>query len=323
MSVLEVTDLRVTFQTIHGVVCAVDGLSFSLDRGQTLGIVGESGSGKSVASLAIMGLHRDATVAGSVLLDGTEIIGASQRTIRQLRGRKVAMIFQDPLSSLHPAYTVGEQIAEAYRLHFGAGRRAARERAAELLDHVGIPDPHRRQADYPHQFSGGMRQRVMIAMALSCEPEVLIADEPTTALDVTVQAQILDLIVGIQQEFGLAVLMITHDLGVVARMADKVMIMYAGRAVEEGPAPTVFETPKHPYTRALLNSIPHLDRPLAEALRPVAGSPPSLMSPPPGCRFHPRCGERTTGLPCDTRSPRLANVGDGHRAGCHLLEVTG
>lgn len=321
MSLLEVDNLRVTFDTPNGKFCAVDGLSFSIDRGHTLGIVGESGSGKSAASLAVMGLHRDALIEGSIKVDGTQVVCAPAEQVRRLRGRRMAMIFQDPLSSLHPAYTVGEQIAEAYRLHFSAGRRASRNRAVEMLAHVGIPDPRRRQADYPHQFSGGMRQRVMIAIALVCEPELLIADEPTTALDVTVQAQILELIAGIQQDFGLAVIMITHDLGVVARAADEVLIMYAGSAVEHAPALPVFDTPRHPYTQGLLNCLPRLDSDAEALLVPIPGSPPSPLTPVPGCRFHPRCAQRTEQLPCATKQPPLLPVGPGHRAACHLLET--
>ncbi|GGS53972.1 ABC transporter ATP-binding protein [Actinokineospora fastidiosa] len=322
MSLLEVRDLRVTFTTGRGALRAVDGLSFTLDRGRTLSIVGESGSGKSVSSLAIMGLHRDAAVEGSIEVDGVQVVGAPADQVRRMRGRRMAMVFQDPLSSLHPAYAVGEQIAEAYRLHFGAGRRAARLRAAEVLGEVGIPDPKRRLAEYPHQFSGGMRQRVMIAMALACEPELLIADEPTTALDVTVQAQILELIARVQQDHGLAVLMITHDLGVVARAADEVLIMYAGAAVEHGPALTVFAEPRHPYTRGLLNCLPRLDGDAEAALIPIPGNPPSLLSPPDGCRFHPRCAERQERLPCAVSRPLLPQPGPAHRAACHLLEET-
>ncbi|MBB1244735.1 ABC transporter ATP-binding protein, partial [Streptomyces durbertensis] len=233
---LRVRDLTVTFDTPEGPVRAVDGVGFTVEAGRTLGIVGESGSGKSVTSLALLGLHRDrTTVTGSITLDGTELVGQDNRRLARVRGRRIAMIFQDPLSSLHPAYSVGEQIAEHHRLHQGASRAAARRRAVELLGEVGIPEPARRVREYPHQFSGGMRQRVMIAMALVCEPELLVADEPTTALDVTVQAQILDLLDRIQQERRLAVIMITHDLGVIARVAHDVLVMYGGRAVEQAP----------------------------------------------------------------------------------------
>jgi peptide/nickel transport system ATP-binding protein len=314
MGLLSVRDLAVEFRTAKGTIRAVDGLSFSLEEGRTLGIVGESGSGKSVTSLAIMGLLDGARVSGSVEFAGTQIVGADRERVRALRGRRVAMIFQDPLSSLHPHYRVGEQIAEARRLHFGASRRAAREEAVRLLADVGIPDPEERAGDHPHQFSGGMRQRVMIAMALACEPDLLIADEPTTALDVTVQAQILELIARIQRERGLAVLMITHDLGLVARVADDVLVMYAGRAVERASADALFAVPLHPYTRGLLGSLPRLTGPPGE-LTPIAGTPPSPLSPPAGCPFHPRCAERVE--VCETTRPEL--LGASHPAACHLL----
>ncbi|MEU0398006.1 ABC transporter ATP-binding protein [Streptomyces sp. NPDC006208] len=298
-----VRDLTVTFTTTHGLVRAVDSLGFEVRHGETLGIVGESGSGKSVTSLAVMGLHTSASVSGSIILGGRELTGLPERELNRLRGRKMAMIFQDPLSSLHPYYTVGEQIAEHHRVHFGSGRRAARERAVEALAEVGIPEPRRRVREYPHQFSGGMRQRVMIAMALSCEPELLIADEPTTALDVTVQAQILELIARIQQERGLAVIMITHDLGVVARVAHEVLVMYGGRAVERADVDTLFTAPAHPYTRGLLDSLPRFDDSDDEPLRAIPGTPPSLLTPAPGCAFAPRC-------------PRLARASDQERSHC-------
>ncbi|MEU1390768.1 MULTISPECIES: ABC transporter ATP-binding protein [unclassified Nonomuraea] len=316
--ILSVRDLSVSF----GDVRIVDGVSFGVERGRTLGVVGESGSGKSVTALSLLGLHRRATVAGSIELDGEELVGAPAERLRRLRGSAVSMIFQDPLSSLHPFFTVGEQIAEAYRLHRRAGRRAARERAVDMLAEVGIPEPRRRAGEHPHRFSGGMQQRVMIAMALACEPGVLIADEPTTALDVTVQAQILDLIARIQRERGLAVVLITHDLGVVARMADDVLVMYGGRTVEHAPAREIFKRPLHPYTRALLDSVPGAAPPDVPAgaaagrarLRAIAGAPPSLLAPPPGCRFHPRCPAAVD--VCATTRPPLA--GDPHRVACHL-----
>ncbi|WP_113700579.1 ABC transporter ATP-binding protein [Nonomuraea lactucae] len=300
-ALLQVTDLRVTFAA----GTAVDGVSFTAHQGRTLGIVGESGSGKSVSSLAVMGLHRNAIVEGSIVFDGEELVGASPSRLRALRGSRMSMIFQDPLSSLHPYYTVGEQIAEGYRLHAKASRRAARERAVEMLADVGIPSPRARVADYPHQFSGGMRQRVMIAMALVCEPDLLIADEPTTALDVTIQAQILELIKKIQEERGVAVIMITHDLGVVARVADEVMVMYGGAPVEHAPARQVFKTPGHPYTRGLLDSIPRHDLGGGGPLQAIPGSPPSLLTPPQGCRFHPRCPiyARASAEICATERP--------------------
>lgn len=287
---LEVRDLGVTFTTPHGTVRAVDSLGFTVEAGRTLGIVGESGSGKSVTSLAVMGLHRGAVeVTGSVALSGRELTGLSGRELSAIRGRRMAMIFQDPLSSLHPYYTVGEQIAEHVRVHFKAGRAAARKRAVDMLGEVGIPEPARRAGEYPHQFSGGMRQRAMIAMALACEPDLLIADEPTTALDVTVQAQILELIARLQQERGLGVVMITHDLGVVARVAHEVLVMYGGRAAEQAPVDDLFAEPAHPYTRGLLDSLPRLDTDDDAPLPSIPGSPPSLLAPGPGCAFAPRC----------------------------------
>jgi peptide/nickel transport system ATP-binding protein len=303
-------------------VKSVDGVSFSLERGKTLGIVGESGSGKSVTSLGIMGLHsgKNVRISGEIWLDGEELIGAEPSRVRQLRGSKMAMIFQDPLSSLHPYFTVGNQIVEAYRLHNDVSRHVARKHAIDLLGRVGIPQPATRVDDYPHQFSGGMRQRVMIAMALSCDPELLIADEPTTALDVTVQAQILDLISDLQEELGSAVVMITHDLGVVAELSDDILVMYAGRPVEYGAATDVFGRPGHPYAWGLLGSMPRMDQARAERLLPIPGTPPSLISVPSGCAFHPRCAY--TGLTdgrCDTQVPPLREVASiGHEAACHL-----
>src|SRR2546430_14919376 len=273
---LEVRDLRVHFPTDDGVVKSVDGLSFGLDRGKTLGIVGESGSGKSVTSLPIMGLHKEGTarISGEILLGGDNLVAASREHVRRLRGKHMAMIFQDPLSAMHPYYTVGHQIVEAYRVHHNVSKQVARKHAIDLLDRVGIPQPNRRVDDYPHQFSGGMRQRAMIAMALSCDPELLIADEPTTALDVTVQAQILDLIRDLQQEFESAVIIITHDLGVVAELADDILVMYAGRCVEYATAQTVFRDPQHPYTWGLLGSMPRLDRGRTERLLPLKDTTP-------------------------------------------------
>ena len=320
--VLDVRDLRVRFTTDDGVVKAVDGVSFSLERGRTLGIVGESGSGKSVTSLAIMGLHRgkNTEVAGEIRLDGEDLVSASPERVRRLRGRKMAMIFQDPLTALHPYYTVGHQIVEAYRVHNKVSRPVARQRAVDMLGRVGIPNPAVRVDDYPHQFSGGMRQRAMIAMALCCDPELLIADEPTTALDVTVQAQILDLIMDLQDEFRSAVIIITHDLGVVAQVSDQILVMYAGRPVEAGPADGVFSAPGHPYTWGLLGSVPRLDGGRAERLVPIPGTPPSLINVPSGCPFHPRCGyqAKVEGDRCRTEIPPLAEVAMAHQAACHL-----
>ncbi|MFF7726968.1 ABC transporter ATP-binding protein [Streptomyces sp. NPDC008001] len=319
---LTVEDLTVTFPTRRGDVRAVDSLGFAVHRGRTLGIVGESGSGKSVTSLAVMGLHTGARVSGSVRLDGRELTGLSERELNRLRGRRMAMIFQDPLSSLHSYYTVGEQIAEHHRVHFGSRRAAARRRAVEMLGEVGIPEPARRAGDYPHQFSGGMRQRVMIATALACEPDLLIADEPTTALDVTVQAQILELIARLQEQRGLAVVMITHDLGVVARVAHEVLVMYGGRAAEQAPVDALFAAPAHPYTRGLLDSLPRLDDSDDEPLRAIPGSPPSLLDPAPGCAFAPRCPRAAAASPaerrrCEETLPALAPSG-GHLVACHL-----
>jgi peptide/nickel transport system ATP-binding protein len=319
---LQVADLRVQFATDDGVVKAVDGVSFSLERGRTLGIVGESGSGKSVTSMAIMGLHsgKNTTITGQIRLDGEDLVSASRERVRALRGAKMAMIFQDPLTSLHPYYSIGHQIVEAYRVHNKVTKQVARKRAVDMLGRVGIPNPAVRVDDYPHQFSGGMRQRAMIAMALSCDPGLLIADEPTTALDVTVQAQILDLIVDLQDEFGSAVIIITHDLGVVAEISDQVLVMYAGRAVEKGPATGLFGQPGHPYAWGLLGSMPRLDTDRVERLKPIPGTPPSLINVPPGCPFHPRCGYRgeVGGDRCATEVPLLRETAPGHLAACHL-----
>jgi peptide/nickel transport system ATP-binding protein len=316
---LSVRDLYVRFSTEDGIVKAVDGLSFDLERGRTLGIVGESGSGKSVTNLAVLGLHnpRATEISGEIVLDGQELVGARERTLEALRGNKMAMIFQDPLTALSPYYTVGRQIAEPYRKHLGVSKREAHLRAIEMLEKVGIPQPKIRVNDYPHQFSGGMRQRAMIAMALVCNPELLIADEPTTALDVTVQAQILDLLKDLQQEFGSAIIMITHDLGVVANVSDDILVMYAGRAVERGSVREVLRAPQHPYTWGLLSSMPRLSSDVDEALSPIPGTPPSLLNPPPGCPFHPRCAfpAEVGGTRCEDERPVLP---DGRGAACHL-----
>ncbi|MET3982621.1 ABC transporter ATP-binding protein [Streptomyces sp. PvR034] len=323
-ALLEVRDLHVTFTTPRGTVRAVDSLGFTVEAGRTLGIVGESGSGKSVTSLAVMGLHRGAEIGGSIALDGRELTTLGEKELSRLRGRKMAMIFQDPLSSLHPYYTVGEQIAEHFRVHFKAGRAAARKRAVDMLGEVGIPEPARRAGEYPHQFSGGMRQRAMIAMALACEPDLLIADEPTTALDVTVQAQILELIARLQQDRGLGVVMITHDLGVVARVAHEVLVMYGGRAAEQAPVDQLFADPAHPYTRGLLDSLPRLDDTDDQPLRTIPGSPPSLREPAPGCAFAPRCARAAAGTEaerrqCATVRPALdPYAGTERRVACHF-----
>ncbi len=323
---LSVRDLVVHFPTPDGVVKATDGLSFDLDRGKTLGIVGESGSGKSVSSSAILGLHRgsSAQVSGQILLDGVDLLALSDEEMRLRRGREVAMIFQDPLSAMHPYFTVGSQIAEAYLVHNNVSKKAARARAIEMLDRVGIPQPDRRVDDYPHQFSGGMRQRAMIAMSLINDPGLLIADEPTTALDVTVQAQILDLLQDLQREFNSGIIIITHDLGVVAETADDVLVMYAGRAVEYGPCKELLTHPEMPYTWGLLASVPDVQGDTDAKLIPIPGSPPSLLTPPAGCAFHPRCRHRDK-VPADLCSTTLPDLtpsrsGGNHVKRCHLVD---
>ncbi|GHJ46520.1 dipeptide/oligopeptide/nickel ABC transporter ATP-binding protein [Catellatospora sp. TT07R-123] len=321
-SFLELRDLKVHFPTEDGLVKSVDGLSFTLERGKTLGIVGESGSGKSVSSLGILGIYnkRNASVSGEIWLDGQELVSASPESVRKLRGKRMAMIFQDPLSAMHPYYTVGAQIIEAYRVHHNVSKKVARKHAIDMLGRVGIPQPDRRVDDFPHQFSGGMRQRAMIAMALSCDPELLIADEPTTALDVTVQAQILDLMRDLQQEFNSALVIITHDLGVTAELADDVLVMYGGKCIEYGTAEDIFERPEHPYTWGLLGSMPRLDRPVTDRLLPIKGTPPSLINVPSGCSFHPRCAfaDRTGGA-SRNEVPELLSLDSGsHSVRCHL-----
>jgi oligopeptide/dipeptide ABC transporter ATP-binding protein len=315
---LQIRDLEVSFRTEDGTVRAVDGVSLSLWPGETLGIVGESGSGKSVTMLTVMRLITDpnARFAGQVIYKGRDLMALSQAQIRQIRGAGIAMIFQDPMTSLNPVYKVGWQIAEQIRAHEEISARAARERAAELLAAVGIPHASQRADDYPHQFSGGMRQRVMIAMALSCHPDILIADEPTTALDVTIQAQILRLIARLSEEFGTAVVLITHDMGVVAQMADRVAVMYAGRIVEQGSQRDVFYDPQHPYTWGLLGSIARLDRPKPRRLAAIPGQPPSQLRLPPGCAFGERCPHRFGR--CAERPELADRLGSGHLDACHL-----
>jgi peptide/nickel transport system ATP-binding protein len=289
---LTVRDLYVHFETEDGLVKAVDGISYEVQRGQALGIVGESGSGKSVSSLTVMGLTRqkNARISGEVIFEGRDLLQASDTELRSIRGNDIAMIFQDPLSSLHPYYKVGWQLIEALRVHnSGMSKQAARQRAIELLDLVDIPEPKARIDAYPHEFSGGMRQRAMIALALANDPKLLIADEPTTALDVTVQAQILDLIRRLQKELDTAVVIISHDLGVIAETAQEVAVMYAGRVIEHASTETIFNAPEHPYTWGLIKSIPRLDSPRDEQLVPIPGRPPSLINLPEGCSFHPRC----------------------------------
>jgi peptide/nickel transport system ATP-binding protein len=324
VALLEVTDLKTYFRTDDGIVKAVDGVTFSVDKGETLGIVGESGSGKSVTCLTIMGLNnrQNARSDGLALWKGQEdLLTASPRRLRELRGNEIAMIFQDPMTSLNPVHKIGDQLAEAMRLHEDVSKSQARRRALDLLKAVGIPRPERRIDDYPHQFSGGMRQRVMIAMALINNPDLLIADEPTTALDVTTQAQIISLIERLQQEFGSAVIMITHDLGVVAEIADDVVVMYAAEVAEHAAVDEIFKRPHHPYTWGLMGSLPRLDADV-ERLVQIQGQPPSLLRPPSGCRFHPRCPYV---MPiCREKDPELTEVPgvpDDLQA-CHLDEET-
>ncbi|HEX4018276.1 MAG TPA: ABC transporter ATP-binding protein [Frankiaceae bacterium] len=319
-TVLDVTNLRVGFRTEAGLVQAVDDVSFSLGRGEVLSIVGESGSGKSVSAMTLMGLTRspNATISGQALLtDGTELLTASDEQMRRVRGARIAMIFQDPMSALTAVYRVGDQIAEQIRAHESVTKKAAQARAVDLLGRVGIPRPKERARSYPHEFSGGMRQRVMIAMALSCSPEILIADEPTTALDVTIQAQILEEIEDLRAETGVGVLLITHDLGVVAEVADRVVVMYAGRVVEEARLRELFRDPLHPYTWGLLGSVPRVDLARPDRLPTISGSPPSLLRLPQGCHFITRCPHK---IPiCDT-TPQLRTMDSsgGHPDRCHL-----
>ena len=315
---LEVRDLSVSFRTQDGTVHAVDGVSFTVNRGEVLGIVGESGSGKSVTAMTLMRLilDRNAVFSGEVLFNGRNLMQLSQGDMLQVRGKQISMIFQDPMTSLNPVYRVGWQIDEQLRAHEGMSAKQARRRTLELLGAVGIPKPESRIDDYPHQFSGGMRQRVMIAMALSCRPRVLIADEPTTALDVTIQAQILDLIRTLRRESSSAVVLITHDLGVVAEVADRVMVMYAGRVVEQGTTRQILADPQHPYTWGLLGSIPRIDRPRPARLKAIAGAPSSLSEAPQGCVFAARCPYRFER--CSEVPPLLDRVGEGHLDACHL-----
>jgi len=318
MALLEIEDLHVSFNTIDGVVRAVEGVSLTLDARKTLGIVGESGSGKSVTAQTIIGLTRfpNATISGRIMFDGHDLVTMDTDRLRGIRGARIAMIFQDPLSSLHPFFKVGSQIVEAIRTHEDVPRDVAKKRTIEALRSVGIPSAEERFNSYPHEMSGGMRQRVMIAMALALRPDILIADEPTTALDVTVQAQVLELIQALRDDFGTAVMLITHDLGVVAQMCEDVAVMYAGRVLEEAPREVLFDGPQHPYTWGLLQSIPRLDAPRTDRLSPIAGSPPSLINSPHGCKFHPRC-PYTPPEALETEPP-LAEAEPGHLVRCHL-----
>jgi peptide/nickel transport system ATP-binding protein len=324
MPLLEVNDLKTYFRTDDGIVKAVDGVSFSVEKGKTLGIVGESGCGKSVTCLTIMGLNnrKNTISSGEALWKGKNLIGMSPKELRRIRGGEIAMIFQDPMTSLNPVHKIGSQLVEAILLHQDITKAAARARALELLKAVGIPRADQRIEDYPHQFSGGMRQRVMIAMALVNNPDLLIADEPTTALDVTTQAQILDLMKRLQDEFGSAIIMITHDLGVVAEVADDVTVMYAARIQEEGDVRNLFQRPNHPYTWGLLGSLPRLHQDV-DRLVQISGQPPSLLFPPTGCRFHPRCPYV---MPvCSQTEPTLDAVPESsgtHRVRCHLDQET-
>jgi oligopeptide transport system ATP-binding protein len=316
---LQVEDLRTVFRTKEGVVKAVDGVSFELHAGETLGIVGESGCGKSVTALSIMGLQRPGRiVGGKVVFKGQDLTHLSEYEMREIRGKEIAMIFQDPMTSLNPVYRVGWQVGEPTRLHSGWDAKKALAGAVNMLGRVGIPGAAARARDYPHQFSGGMRQRVMIAMGLTTTPQVLIADEPTTALDVTIQAQILDLLRDVNREFGTATILITHNLGVVAGMCQRLMVMYAGKIVEAGPTTDVFASPKHPYTWSLLRSIPRLDAERHEPLKPIEGLPPSLADLPAGCSFHPRCVFRVE--KCSRDVPALQPVGETQRAACWVTQ---
>jgi oligopeptide/dipeptide ABC transporter ATP-binding protein len=316
VTLLSVEDLHVQFATRRGTVHAVNGVSFEIEAGETLGIVGESGCGKSVTSLAILGiLARNARVTGGrALFQGRDLIGLGDRELRRIRGRDIAMIFQDPMTSLNPVLTIGRQIRESLQTHLGLDKGAATARAIELLDQVGIPEARRRIDEYPHQFSGGMRQRAMIAIALACEPKLLIADEPTTALDVTIQAQILDLLRSLVAERDTALILITHDLGVVAGMCERVHVMYGGMVMEEGPAESVFATPRHPYTLGLLQSVPRLDTPRGRPLRPIEGAPRDMLRPPHACPFAPRCAYEVEQSRQEV--PPLVEVGPGHRVAC-------
>jgi peptide/nickel transport system ATP-binding protein len=328
MSLLTVKDLKVEFTTPDGIVKAVDGISFTVERGETLAIVGESGSGKSVSNLAYMGLlpKGKTKISGSVLLQTdsgeVELIGMAPDEIRKIRGKDIAMIFQDPMSALHPFYSIGDQLIEAHQAHNEVDKKISRARAVELLELVGVADAEERLRAYPHQFSGGMRQRVMIAMALINNPSVLIADEPTTALDVTVQAQILKLIADLQKQFKMAVILITHDLGVVAGAADRVNVMYAGKLVESAAVEELYAKPKMPYTVGLLGSVPRMDRPHEDRLTAIPGQPPSLMKLTAGCAFAPRCSRKSEvpGNKCETTAPELIQISTGHYSRCHLYE---
>ena len=314
---LEVVDLRTQFATSRGVIRAVDGVSWDVLPGETVALVGESGCGKSVSALSVMRLVAEPAgriVNGRILFKGRNLLALSEEEMRQVRGREIGMVFQEPMTSLNPVLTIGRQLTEPMEIHLGMNAAGSRARAVELLDMVGISDPERRLAQYPHQFSGGMRQRMMIAMALACEPALILADEPTTALDVTIQAQILELMKGLARKLGVAMLIITHNLGVVARYADRVNVMYAGRIIERGRAADLYAHPRHPYTIGLLRSVPRLDAPRRERLVPIPGQPPDLGRLPPGCAFAPRCDHVVER--CRTAVPPLDDVGPAHRSAC-------
>jgi peptide/nickel transport system ATP-binding protein len=315
-----VENLKTYFYTEDGVVKAVDGVSFEVREGETLGIVGESGSGKSVTSLSIMRLldQNGKIVDGKIIFKGRNLLELSENEMRKIRGKEIAMIFQEPMVALNPVFTIGDQIMEAIILHQNVSEKEARKMAIDLLRKVGIPEPEKRVDEYPHQLSGGMRQRAMIAMALSCRPSLLIADEPTTALDVTIQAQILELMKELQKEYGMAIILITHDMGVVAEMSDKVAVMYAGKVVEYGDVKTIFTEPKHPYTYALLESIPRIDVE-QERLKSIPGNVPDPLNFPPGCKFHPRCEFFEKGK-CDVEEPELEDLDGNHKVRCFFWQ---
>ena len=317
MNLLEVRDLHTSFFTDAGEVKAVNGVSFDLDRGKVLGIVGESGSGKSVTAYSIMQILAPTgkIVSGSIKLDGQELVGSGEKTMKTVRGNKISIIFQDPMTSLNPTYTIGHQLMEAILLHTDRNKEQAKERAIEMLKLVNVNEPEKRMNQYPHEFSGGMRQRVMIAMALACEPDILIADEPTTALDVTIQAQILDLMKSLQEELGMAIIMITHDLGVVAQLCDEVIVMYAGSICEQGTEEEIFYNPAHEYTKGLLRSIPTVDND-GEKLQPITGTPIDLLNMPKGCPFAPRCDNAMK--ICLEKTCERMRINENHQAGCWM-----
>ena len=324
MALLEIKGLKTHFKTDDGWLHAVDGVDMAVDKGETLGVVGESGCGKSVTAMTVLKLlpmPPGRIVAGQVLWKGRDLVPLSNDEMRKLRAKEIAIVFQEPMTSLNPVYSVGEQIAEVLRLHEGLGRRAALDRAAEMLALVHIPTPSKRINDYPHQFSGGMRQRVMIAMALACNPQLLIADEPTTALDVTIQAQILELLGELKDRLGMAILLITHAMGVVAETCQRVVVMYAGKVVEEAPVAELFANPRHPYTQGLIRSIPRIDLDASSKVRleAIAGTVPKLIAPPEGCRFAPRCKHAVAA--CTSATPPLREVAPGHRVAC-ILDIT-